>query len=326
LRCGGGVMASGTQIALGCSLFCVVFITSCALLGSSFDTLEPNDMGIVLDSNVQHLEENQLYFGGRYLVGLGRKFIAFPKTYQTIRFGLSSFDPPSDNIVCRSHDGLSIDVEMSFQFMFNQDAGDLWRLYMALGTTVNGVFGLIAQEVVQNVFSDYYTLDFFQQRVAMETAIFDELKLALSTFFVTVTSVELMRVDIEDTSPDLVSAVETTQVAIQDVFQAIAEQAVAQVNADASVGVATEVAQVQLLNANATAISYLAAVQASADALLYRIDKQATALLTLRDQLGLNTSMEVLGYQWLIAMQENTVPDLVVGLQYPTVLQSVFNR
>jgi len=208
--------------------------------------------------------------------------------------------------------------------MFNQNAGDMWRLYMDLETYTDGVFGLITQQTVQDVFSDYYTLDFFQQRVEMETQIFTELKTALARFYVTVVSVELMRVDIEDTSPDLVNAVEDTQIAIQDVYQAIAEQAVAQVQADALVGVATEVAQVQLLNANATAISYLATVQAQADALLYRIDKQSLALLSLREQLFLNTSLEVLGYQWLTAIQENTIDDVIVGLQYPSVIQSVF--
>jgi hypothetical protein len=45
-----------------------------------------------------------------------------------------------------------------------------------------------------------------------------------------------------------------------------------------------------VLSANATAISYLAATQATADALVYRMDKQATALLALRDALGFNTS------------------------------------
>jgi hypothetical protein len=38
------------------------------------------------------------------------------------------------DIVCRSHDGLSIDVEVAVQYSLNQNASDLWRLYMDLGT------------------------------------------------------------------------------------------------------------------------------------------------------------------------------------------------
>jgi len=315
----------GSHIAIGCSIFCVCFITSCALLGSSFDTLEPTEMGIIFDHNVQHLDETTVYRNGRYLVGLGREFIMFPTTYQTIRFGAGFIaGSAGKSIVCRSHDGLSIQVEFSYQYQFSQNAADLWRLYMDLGSSWEHVFSLIAQQAVQDVFSDYYTLDFFQQRVAMESAVYTTLRDRLARFYVTVTSVELMRVNIEDTSPTLVDAVENTQVAIQDVFQASAEQAVAQVNADALVGVAKEVAKVQLLNANATAISFLASVQASADALIYRVDKQATALLTLREQLGLNTSVEVLSYNWLTSLQETNVPSLLFGFQYPSVLQSVF--
>jgi len=318
----------GSHVAIACSIFCVIFITSCALLGSSFDTLEPTQMGIVFDHNVQHLDETELWTNGRYLVGLGREFIGFPTTWQTLRFGSTSFDPSTSNaqVVCRSHDGLSIGVEFSFQYSLNKNISDLWRLYMDLGTSYSRVFSLVAQQAVQDVFSDYYTLDFFEKRVEMETAIKNLFADRFKRFYVTIQTVELMRVNIEDTSPTLVDAVEATQIAIQDVYQATAEQAVAQVNADALVGVAAEVAQVQLLNANATAISYIAAVQASADALLYRIDRQATALLHLRESLGLNTSVEVLAYNWLTAMQENTVPDLLFGFDYPAVLRSVFTQ
>jgi len=308
--------------AIGCTVFCVIFITSCALLGSSFDTLEPTQMGIIFDKNVQHLDTDKLYYNGRYLTGLGRQFIGFPLTYQTIRFGRTSFDAGTSfgNIVCRSRDGLSIQVEVSFQYMLYRNASDLWRLYMDLGTGYNRVYGLVAQQVVQDVMSDYYTLDFFQDREVIEADMHAQLHAQLVRLYASVASLELMRVNIEDTSPTLVDAVENTQIAIQDVFQAVAEQNVAQVQADAQVGVATEVAKVQLLNANATAISYLAAVQANADALLYRVAQQATALSTLRDQLGLNTSVEILAYNWLTAMHENTVPNLLMGLKYPDTL------
>jgi len=316
-------MASGTQIAVGCTVFCVIFITSCALLGSSFDTLEPTQMGIIFDANVQHVETDQVYFNGRYLTGLGRSFIGFPMTYQTVRFGESMFSPPTTNIVCRSHDGLSIDVEMAFQYQLNRNASDLWRLYHDLGRDYSGVFGLMAQQVVQDVFSDFYTLDFFQDRVLIESDIQTQLNTKLARLYATVPAVQLMRVDIEDTSPTLVGAVEATQIALQDVFQAVAEKAVAQVNADAVVGVAEEVAQVQVLNANATALSYLATVQAKADSLIYTVNKQADNLLLLRQTLGLNSSAEILSYNWLTAMLENNVDNVMVGLQFPQLLKSV---
>jgi len=315
-------MVEATAIFIGLAVCCVVLITSSALLGSSFDTLEPTQMGIIFDQNVQHVDTDQLYLNGRYLTGLGRQFIGFPITYQTIRFGDSSFDAGTafGDIVCRSRDGLSIEVEIAFQYMLNRNASDLWRLYMDLGTSYNDVYSLMAQQTVQDVMGDYYALDFFQDREIIEADMYSQLHVKLVRLYASVTSLELMRVNIEDTSPTLVDAVENTQIAIQDVFQAVAEQNVAQVQADALVGVAFEVAKVQLLNANATAISYLAAIQANADALLYRVAQQAEALNTLRDQLGLNTSVEVLAYNWLTAMQENTVPSLLVGLKYPDTL------
>jgi len=243
-------------------------------------------MGLIFDANVQHVETDKLYFNGRYLTGLGRSFIAFPINQQTLRFGRSMFSPPSGNIICRSHDGLSIQVEVAFQYSFNRNADDVWRLYHDLGTDPSVVFGLITQQVVQDVFSDYYTLDFFADRVVIENDILAQLKAKLIRLYTELNSVQLMRVNIEDTSPSLVDAVESTQIALQDVFQAIAEQNVAQVNADALVGVAREVAKVQLLNANATAISYLASVQANADSLIYRVNRQADALVVLRSSLA----------------------------------------
>jgi hypothetical protein len=68
---------------------------------------------------------------------------------------------------------------------------------------------------------------------------------------------------------------------------------------------ATAVTLIQ--TANSTAESYIASVTASADILLYQIDKQATYLLTLRDSLDLNSSAAILSYDYITALLENDV-------------------
>ena len=57
----------------------------------SFDVVEPIEWGLAYDNNIKKIDTDKVYNEGRYLIGLGRSFIIFPRTYQTIRYG-STFD------------------------------------------------------------------------------------------------------------------------------------------------------------------------------------------------------------------------------------------
>lgn len=80
-----------SQAKTGWLAFCVVFIISIILLSVSFDVVEPTEWGLAYDNNIKKIDTDKVYDEGRYLIGLGRSFIIFPRTYQTIRYG-SSFD------------------------------------------------------------------------------------------------------------------------------------------------------------------------------------------------------------------------------------------
>jgi len=296
-----------------------------SLLGVSFDTIEPTECGILYDGSLQRLEQTKLYYEGRYLVGLGKKFLHFPTTRQTIRYGASFSDDYwwGGTLITRSQDGLQLELDVSFQYQLNIKFEDLFRLYMDFGDSYSAQYARVLLQVAADVCSDYQAADFYTSREVIREALRVELNSSLVRHYATVPTLELVNIDFYNSEYN--AAILQTQIAIQDVLQAQAEQAVASVNADAAVAVAEATAVTLLQTANQTALSYVASVLADADILLYTIDKQATALLQLRDNLALNSSAGLLSYNYITALLENDVQKLVVAQPFPSQLLAIID-
>jgi len=278
------------------------------------------------DANILHIEFGTLYTSGRYFTGLGKSFIAWSTTYQVTRFGDSFQDDELKNggtITARSYDGLRVLLDISVQWKLSTNPDDLVRLYMDYSGDHVTQFGRILQQVAADVSSDYYAIEFFTEREAIQEDMRAAMNATLYPLYVRVQDLEVTNIDFYDS--DYVTSVHQKQIATQDVLQAYAEQAVAQVQADTAVEVAQQTAITLLQTANQTALSYLASVAATADVLLYRIDRQAAALLQLKEYLGFNSTEDLLSYNYLTALLENTVGDVLVALPYPGTIERFMN-
>lgn len=310
---------------LACACCCVVLIVSSSLLGVSFDTLEPTQVGIIYDHNIEHLEIDKLWTHGRYLVGLGKSFIGWANNWMTMNYGSGFYEYAfGPSILVRSYDGLRVYLDVSFTYSLSLKVQDLSRLYQDFELDHQGQYGRVLKQVVADVASDYYAMDFFGRREDIQNDMFLQLNTSLNAIYATVQHFELVNINFHDSSYD--DSITATQVALQDVLQAYAEQAVYQVQADAAVQVAQQTAVTLLQTANQTALSYIAAVEADADVLLYRIGQQAEALYELRQSLSLNTSQQLLAYNYYTALLENTVLDVLYATNYPKQLQATMDQ
>jgi regulator of protease activity HflC (stomatin/prohibitin superfamily) len=316
-------MEEGTKITLGICAFCVIFITSCGLLGGSFDTVQPNEVGIVFDMNTQHIETHHLRGNGRYLIGLGRRYIKFSTTWQIVRMG-SFFGGDADysqDIKCRTKEGMVIEISLAFAYKLKRTPQDLVRLYLDYGE--NGekiVYIRIALAKIRDVCSMYAASDYYTRREDVANTMQAVLDTALDRVYARVESLELINLDFD---PKYADQIESTQIAKQDVLLAGYEYDVATVDSEKNISQATTLAEITVRSANATANATLAQAHAEANALIFRLEKQTEAFLELREQLNLTTQQEILAYHFLSVLQENEVPKIKMALDFPALIKSL---
>jgi len=301
--------------------FAVILITSCVLFGLSFDTIEPYEIGIVYDGNVQHLETSETWSNGRYLVGLGKQFITFPTTTQTLRFGDFYNDEDGPDISVRSHDGMVVTLEISFQYQLSQQVDDLARLYLDYEDNWEPVYGFEFESAVMDVASNFNMFQFFTDRSGITADIIEAMNARLEVLYATCYSVEIANMQVDR---QLVDAIESTQVAVQYVQQVLAELQIAQIQADTSVQQASLQAQIQLAAANATANGVTAQAHSQAATVQISVAAQIEAFQNLRAALNLTTSEQLLSYMWTSAIQSSEAENLVVGIKYPSPIASFF--
>jgi len=306
---------------IGCGCYCVVLIVSCILFGVSWDVIEPTEVGIAFDGNIQKIEHDKLWGNGRYLIGLGRSFLKFPSTQQTIRFGdartIHFEEPDGGEIVCRTKDGLEIKLEVAIQYVLSQNAEDLVLLYLDTGGEWVEFYMRIAQVVVRDVASLFDAIEFREARDVIAIKITQELDTAFQVMFASVPSAQLINMEIESLLAD---AITNTQVAKQDVYQAVNEQQVLEVEAQKDLEVSIKLKEIKIESAKKQADEILAIANAAANIIDNTINSQIQAYTNLTESLNLDSSDKLLSYLWLQAMQNNDVKDLVFSMDYPSSL------
>jgi regulator of protease activity HflC (stomatin/prohibitin superfamily) len=318
-------MEEGTKITLGICAFCVIFITSCGLLGGSFDTVQPNEVGIVFDMNTQHIETSHIRGNGRYLIGLGRRYIKFATTWQIVKMGtfFGSDADYSRDIKCRTKEGMVIQISLAFAYKLKRTPEDLVRLYLDYGE--NGerkVYVRIALAKIRDVCAMYQASDYYTKRQDVALMMQSVLDTALERVYANVESLELVNLEFDSKYAD---QIERTQIAKQDVLLAGYEYDVSTVDSEKNISQATTLAEITVRSANATANATLAQAHADANALIFRIEKQTESFLELRNQLNLTTQEELLAYHFISVLQENKIPKVIIALDFPALIKSLLN-
>jgi len=301
----------------------VVVITSIVLFALSWDTIEPYQLGLIFDGNVMHIETDQTYTSGRRLVGLGKHYLAFPTTVQTLRFGDFFNNQNGGDIVLRSKDGMVISLEVSFQYQLSTRVEDLARLYLDFEYGWDNVYAYEFQAAARDVASRYLMFDFFEQRTQIGYDMMAAMNQRLEFLYATCYSVELVNMQVISAFAD---TIENTQIAVQNVQQVQNQLEIAQVQADSNLQQARVQAAIQLATANATANGILAQAQTTAESIRLSVAAQISAFQTLRQHLNLTTSEQLLTYMWTSAIQSNHAQSIVVGLKYPSILSSFLSR
>lgn len=303
-----------TKTAIGCVVFIILLIPSLVMFGVSWDTVHPTQVALIFDGNVQHVEFDSVKGNGRVMVGLGRSYIKFPITEQTIKFGSTLANANGGDIYCRSRDGLQITLELQLQYVLSTDVNDLARIYTTFGLDWESTYSRMVLSVVRDVCSKYFAYDFFNSRETINDGMLAATNSAFKEVYASVTSFQWLHMDVDSSFADTIT---DTEIAFQDIQQAIFEQNVAMVRADSTVQVANQVSQVSLASATQTATAYITNAQTQANVFRNKIEKQGIAYKLLVQNLNFTSTESLLSYIYINSLASASSKSYVLGLSLP---------
>lgn len=123
----------------------------------SLDSLEYNRVGLNYSSYFKSIE-NKTYSAGYHFIGLGHDFIPYDMTIATMEFSKSKGAtlPP---IVCRTKDGLTLGLELSFQYRILPN--DIYQIYTTFGDELKSIILRYTIDSVSDTSTLYSSLEFF---------------------------------------------------------------------------------------------------------------------------------------------------------------------
>jgi len=145
----------------------VVGVTLFLLCCLSFDTLEYQEIGINY-SWVSETIEDRTYGAGRYYIGIGNRFIKYPRVVNNMYFG-DEFSPGTvvngPALQSRTQDGLTVRIEVSYQYKLIPEK--LYELYQTFGEDYTLILLRMAIEQLTTATTKHNAHDFFTDRTGL---------------------------------------------------------------------------------------------------------------------------------------------------------------
>ena len=322
------------------------------LIAASFRTLDATTYGLAYDSLWCTIDRTTLYNNGLFFVGPTTVFLTFPKATRDVY----------DTLPARTRDGLTVGLELSFQYRLQQSADSLAELYMMFGLEYESAFRREARDVLRNAASGFTAFECWRNRTALVVSMQAELDTALSRWYANVEAFQVGRrrrrrrrsprpTDrppaparaarapltapfppsqlLEIGLPDrFATSIDDMEIAQQEVETAELEQGVALIRAETLLGLANRTALLTSVRALAAANATAFGGGASAALATARVDAEAEALAALASRLGLDASDELLAAAWLVAVRSSrqaAAGETLVAMAAPPLLREPAN-
>ena len=321
------------------------------LIAASFRTLDATTYGLAYDSLWCTIDRTTLYNNGLFFVGPTTVFLTFPKATRDVY----------DTLPARTRDGLTVGLELSFQYRLQQSADSLAELYMMFGLEYESAFRREARDVLRNAASGFTAFECWRNRTALVVSMQAELDTALSRWYANVEAfqvgrrrrrrrrsprptdrppaparaarpltvpfppVQLLEIGLPDR---FATSIDDMEIAQQEVETAELEQGVALIRAETLLGLANRTALLTSVRALAAANATAFGGGASAALATARVDAEADALAALATRLGLDASDELLAAAWLVAVRSSrqaAAGETLVAMAAPPLLREPAN-
>lgn len=174
-----------------------VVLTSIVLFGISFDTVGVHEWGIIYNHINQKIDSKP-YGSGRYLAGLGKKFVKYPRDLIMIDMSSDS-GAQTNSLSCWSNEGMNVFLDISLFLKIEKEK--LYDLYFLYGGNWYSTLVRLSSSTIKEVTVEFNALDFFTKREDIKVKIIDSLKDKYQTYTqnaVKLIDIQLRDIDFED--------------------------------------------------------------------------------------------------------------------------------
>lgn len=284
---------SNPACVVGSIVAVIVIIVSIILIAVSFSVMDPNEMGFDHDTIAGVINADKVYEGGRHFLGLGHKFIKYPRTIQSLAI------PPA---VVRSADGLPITIDLSVQYQLPATYKELRRIYNLFEDDHEDAMGDMIDGLIRDVSTNFTAYQFFENRTALSGATERTLRGFFSTLSINI--VEILIVNIR-LPPEFAAEIDKTSTAIQESNRALAERQGALVKLQTQNRTIMEDINIANLQRDTQVVNIQNAANSTAQSLLNLYDTEARALASVKNALSLSNE-ELLAYFFVKTLQSTT--------------------
>lgn len=181
----------------------------------SLDKLEFNQVGLNYSSYFKSVE-NATYEAGYHFIGLGHDFIPYDLKVSTMEFSRRGKKATLPPITCRTKDGLTLHLEISFQYRVIKER--IYDIYTRYGDEMQNILLRIAIDSISDTSTGFSSFEFFTMRTNISEKMQHDLDARLKTdvhcklvFF------QLRSIDLPN---DYEDAIQKTEVTKQSILQA----------------------------------------------------------------------------------------------------------
>jgi len=305
---------AGTVIRGGCcfcwSLVCII------VFAISWSSLDFQEYGLDYNS-WRHTVSTTAVGSGRYFLGVGHRFLVFPKVYQTIEYSPVP-DATAGPVQSRTKDGVEVILSVSFQYQLKQE--NIYDLFELYGLEMDGldddeeepykrVFSYVARDILTDVSTEYNAFEFFSNRTNIGDRMWRELRSVYERdYFATVVFFQLKDVDLPD---QFEHAIQDAEVSRQYQQRAREIQTKAEIEAQTSVIQAQYSAQIMRQEAGAQANATLLQNHYDIAAFNFTQRNRLASYKAMYQQLGWSNPSQLIDYIQISAASANTEDSII---------------
>lgn len=291
---------------------CVLFL---ALF--SIGSLTPLQYGLIVNTITRHVDADSVYQGGRHFIMPWNSFIVFPSTQVTVTFrdphGSGSENQDSGGsgygtLETRTKDGLSLSLELAFQYKIEPDS--LGKLFSLANLQYEPLFVRNARDVLLKAAADYEAFEYWSHREKIGNEMKQLLDERLTSLYAHCPGLQVMVIKLPG---EFETSIEETQVMQQMQKTRQMDQQMRRIEADTTVLKASFARNVTVTKTGADA-SYSQALRiAQARAAQRLVEVEASAMEKVKLILNL-TSEQMVAYQEFVAYASLHNASFVYGL------------
>lgn len=301
---------------LGCSGLLLVGLV--VLLAFSFATVEPTEWAIKKNKISKQIDKDNIYDGGRHLIGPLYSFITFPATYKTIEFSDDKRYSKDDALKTTTKEGLVVYLHVSFQYQLIRWGvlrNKIGYLYDTYNVDYETQMKRTAKEAILQVAGAHNATEFWVISTQPKRQIIGEemenlLNIQLNKYYAQCIGLQILKFSVPASLED---SIIKTQVENQNTKIKGLEQEAELKRQDISVKMSETQRKISVLNSEAESRAYYITQQARAKADKNMLDIQSYIYQQAIKELGFSPK-ELAQFLYLQGLQKQANSTLVIGV------------